>query len=374
MSTVPVLPGFSLTNRCLLYTSSVLAIPQMQAGLESHIPINIGFLAYNWYNQIVWYNGIKAKQLHALCLLLPHINHTLTLTYFGGVTAADGYTIALLLLGTLGLVLLNTVAAWTSWATNQREGFGVYEFFFFGWRTLGPHWHIFFLLWQISCTIEVIVLVTMAFDMIIVQVKAQRKTDLKPQAWCEIYPYFLTEAIWVGLLILWTELIVARNHIESATDWIAVWLFVAQVGALLIPFERIFLKCLRREIRAPLSLSNIRKLLSASHRRYAIARSFLAVAAPVAASTSAPMSGLVAAKNSEGSIVTSSTLTKPERVHLYPGRWVSELRLMSEAELIFSRQKIREDKQVASNVFAILNFEDTRSGNHSPSFINRRMK
>lgn len=88
----------------------------------------------------------------------------------------------------------------------------------------------------------------------------------------DTYVFFLTGATWVGPLILWTDFIFARNHIESATDWIAVWFFVAQVGALLIPLEFVFLKCSRSEIRASLSLSNIRKLLSASHRRYAIAR------------------------------------------------------------------------------------------------------
>jgi len=36
-------------------------------------------------------------------------------------------------------------------------------------------------------------------------------------------------------LILWVELIVARNNIESETDMVAVWLFVAQVATMLIP-------------------------------------------------------------------------------------------------------------------------------------------
>lgn len=250
MSTVQVLPGFSLTNRCLLYSSCVLALPQAIAGLETHIPINIGFLAYNWYNQIAWYNGIKAKQLHALCLLLPHINLTFAITYFGGVTAANFYTGALLTLGTLGLIVLNTVAAWTSWATNQSEGFGEYEFFFFGWRTLGPPWHRFFLLWQIVDTMFVLTLVTLAILWIIVRVTGEAETDYKPPAWYDKYVAITTGAAYgpvlVGPLIVWTELIVARNHIESATDWIAVWLFVAQVGALLIPLQSIFWKCLEK--------------------------------------------------------------------------------------------------------------------------------
>lgn len=250
MSTVQVLPGFSLTNRCLLYTSSVLALPQLIAGLETHIPINIGFLAYNWYNQIAWYNGVKAKQLDALCLTLPHLNLTFALTYLGGITAANFYTGVLLTLGTLGLLVLNTVSAWESWATNQSEGFGVYQFFFFGWRTLGPGWHKFFLLWQIGDTMFVLILVTLAIIFIILMATGKAETNYTPPAWYDKYVAIVTGAafcpFWIGELIVWVELTVARNHIESATDWIAVWLFVAQVGTLLIPFETIFLKCFRR--------------------------------------------------------------------------------------------------------------------------------
>ncbi|KAL4769839.1 hypothetical protein BDW60DRAFT_194001 [Aspergillus nidulans var. acristatus] len=36
-------------------------------------------------------------------------------------------------------------------------------------------------------------------------------------------------------LILWVGLIVQRNHIVFKTDMVAVWLFVAQVGTMLIP-------------------------------------------------------------------------------------------------------------------------------------------
>ena len=35
--------------------------------------------------------------------------------------------------------------------------------------------------------------------------------------------------------IMWTELVVASNHIESPTDRVAVWLFVAQAVAMIIP-------------------------------------------------------------------------------------------------------------------------------------------
>lgn len=36
-------------------------------------------------------------------------------------------------------------------------------------------------------------------------------------------------------LILWTELIVAKNHIDSDTDMVAVWIFVAQVVFMILP-------------------------------------------------------------------------------------------------------------------------------------------
>ena len=249
MSTTQVIQGFSLTNRCLLYTSTVLALPQAIAGLESHVPINIGFLAYNWYNQIAWYKAIKANQLNALCLLLPHLNLIFALTYLGGTTAADFFTAALLVLGTLGVMALNTVAAWTSWATNQREGFGEYQFFLGGWRTLDPHWHKFFLLWQIGDRIGVLLTTTLAIIAIITIATGQAERFYTRPAWYKKYTAIATglasSPILVGPLIAWTELVVARNHIESATDWIAVWLFVAQVGALLIPLESVLLKCLR---------------------------------------------------------------------------------------------------------------------------------
>jgi hypothetical protein len=36
-------------------------------------------------------------------------------------------------------------------------------------------------------------------------------------------------------LILWVELIISRNHIESPTDMIAVWLFIAQIVTMVLP-------------------------------------------------------------------------------------------------------------------------------------------
>ncbi|KAJ2977538.1 hypothetical protein NQ176_g4315 [Zarea fungicola] len=46
-------------------------------------------------------------------------------------------------------------------------------------------------------------------------------------------------------VIMWTELIVARNHIHSDTDMIAVWLFVAQVVAMVVPSCGTTFSCFR---------------------------------------------------------------------------------------------------------------------------------
>ncbi|AEO56375.1 hypothetical protein MYCTH_2301215 [Thermothelomyces thermophilus ATCC 42464] len=72
---VQVVPGFSLTNRWLLYTSYFLAPAQFVSGLNSNCPSDIGFLAYNWYTQIQWYKLMSGKdEIHAISLLLPHFN------------------------------------------------------------------------------------------------------------------------------------------------------------------------------------------------------------------------------------------------------------------------------------------------------------
>jgi len=241
---VQTMAGFSLTNRWLLYTSFMLAPAQFVSGMGNNCPSNLGFLAYNWYTQITWYRGIKAKKLHALSLLPVHFNTLFAITYLGGVSSGNAFTAILLGFGTAGVIALNAVAAWVSWATNQPEGYGVYQFFFYGWRTLSPRWHKFFLLWQIadslisfSCLISAIFIPIQLLD-----------ADEDPP-WYARYltiPVGAAGMLLLGWpLILWTELIVSRNHIESATDMIAVWLFVAQVGAMLIPNCSTYLRCCR---------------------------------------------------------------------------------------------------------------------------------
>ena len=141
MSTVHVIQGFSKINRWLLYASFMLAPAQFISGIGNNCPSNLGFLAYNWYTQVSWYRAIKSKQLHALSLIPVHWNTIFAVSYLGGVTSGNIVMGLLLGLGTAGVIVLNNVASWTSWATNQTEGFGVYQFFFFGWRTLNPSWH-----------------------------------------------------------------------------------------------------------------------------------------------------------------------------------------------------------------------------------------
>jgi hypothetical protein len=234
MSTVQIVPGFSLVNRWLLYTSVMLAPAQLISGIGSNCPTNIGFLAYNWYTQIQWYQAIQAHQLHALSLLPIHFNLIYSFTYIGGVTSGNVAFAVLLSLGTAGVMVLNTVAAWTSWATNLPEGFGVYQFFFFGWRTLNSDWYKLFLVWQIFDSITAVSSVCGAIAVALQSATVEKELPMYYRYLCiPLGAVCVLLGSWP--LIMWTELIVARNNIESDTDMVAVWLFVAQVVAMLIP-------------------------------------------------------------------------------------------------------------------------------------------
>jgi hypothetical protein len=236
---VTTVSGFSLTNRWLLYTSIMLAPAQFISGVRSNFPANLGFLAYNWYTQISWHQSVAAKQLNALCLLPVHFNTMYSLSYLGGVTSGNIVMGILLGFGTAGVMVLNNVTAWTSWATNQPEGYGEYQFFFFGWRTLDANWHKFFLVWQIFDSLEALTMLTIAISLAIAVTGMEDEEFEEWSAWWMRYPFIPLGAVVMLVLawplILWVELIVARNNIESATDYIAVWLFVAQVVAMLIP-------------------------------------------------------------------------------------------------------------------------------------------
>ncbi|KAJ5091445.1 hypothetical protein NUU61_006315 [Penicillium alfredii] len=251
MSAVQAVEGFSLINRWLLYTSFMLAPAQFISGIGSNCPSNIGFLAYNWYTQLTWYKAIKANELHALSLLPVHFNFIFVFTYLGGVTSGNLVMGVILGLGTAGVIILNTVAAWTAWAIDQPGGFGEYQFFFFGWRTLSPGWHKFILVWQIGDSLfafgSVVTAMVLAITTALSGYGGDEDEDQMP--WWTRYPAMPLGAVAMLLfgwpLILWTELIVSRNHIESDTDMIAVWLFVAQVGTMLIPSCTSYLGCFK---------------------------------------------------------------------------------------------------------------------------------
>lgn len=231
-----VVQGFSPTNRWLLYTSVMLAPAQFLSGIGSNCPSNLGFLAYNYYTQIAWYRAVRNKQLHALSMLPAHFNIVYFFTYWGGVTSGNIYMGVLQGLGTAGVLILNTVSAWESWASNLEEGYGVYQFFFFGWRTLTPGWRKFFLCWQISDSM--FALAGVVVDVMLPIAAIEKGWDREVERWYK-YPAVPAGAVVMLLffwpLILWTELIVQRNRIESETDMIAVWLFVAQCVAMLVP-------------------------------------------------------------------------------------------------------------------------------------------
>ena len=234
-------PGFSLTNRWLLYTSIMLAPAQFVSGIHSNCVSNVGFLAYNYYTQIMWYRFARAKQLHALSLIVPHFNTIYLVSYLGGLSSGSIAMALVLSLGTSGVILLNLAASWVSFTTNLAEGFGTYKFFFFGWRTLNSRWYKFFLAWEIFDTMGTVGCVISAFAIAISVAGFSEETgkEVDRIGWRAKY---LTIPIGAaGMLcgcwplILWTELIVQHNKIVSETDKVAIALFGAQVAAMLLP-------------------------------------------------------------------------------------------------------------------------------------------
>ena len=247
MSAIEITPGFSTLNRGILYASFLLSPAQFASGLGNHCPSNIGFLAYNIYTQISWYQASKEGDMHALSLVLVHVNMVFAITYLGGVSSGNIFMGILLGLGSAAVIGLNTATAWNAYRALP-EGFGEYQFFFFGWRTLTPEWYKFILLWQIEdsitafvCGIAAIVIpiVLFGFD--------EGRTKISSVIKYAAIPVGGAVALLVGWpLILWIELIMARNNLQSDTDMIAVWLFIAQVGTLVLPSSRTFLGCLKR--------------------------------------------------------------------------------------------------------------------------------
>lgn len=229
--------GFSLTNRLLLYASILLSPAQFISGLKSKFPTNLGFLAYNWYTQITWYQASKAGQLGPLSMLPVHFNTIYAISYLGGVSWRNKFFAILLGIGTAGVMCLNNAAAWQSWMTDQVEGSGQYEFFFFGWRTLSPSWHKFIMVWNIFDTLELVTFAIFAIALSVWAANVDEDNDW--MQWFMRYLAIPLGAICILLccwpLILWVELIYARNHIQSDTDMVAVWLFIAQVVPMLLP-------------------------------------------------------------------------------------------------------------------------------------------
>jgi hypothetical protein len=216
---VQIVPRFSLANRLILY-ASFLAPAQFVSGIGNHCPSNIGFLAYNLYTQIRWLQAVMgdSSDLHALSLILPYFNLIYAVSYVAGVSSARFVWSVPLGLGTTGVLVLNTVSSWKAWAVHQPRGYGVYQFFFFGWRTLDDDWHkYFFLLWYIFDSMwaffYIIVAIGLAFSMPKVEKEAR---------WYHTYLAIPLGSI--GMLaclgwplILWTELIIARNQLVSET-------------------------------------------------------------------------------------------------------------------------------------------------------------
>ena len=242
MEAIPVanvIQGFSTTNRWLLYASLMFSPAQALSGMNSNSPTGVGFLAYNVYQQYTWYIAARDKQLHALSMLPVYLNMAYSLTYLFGVPSGNVVFGALQGLGTAALVIMNNITAWTSWKTNMPEGYGVYRFYFFGWRTLSKGWRSFFVGWQISDTIEsvIAVIAALALGFVLPWKPLSKKT------WDDFVVWRDTALIWGSLavlvlvwpLILWTELIVKENNIVSETDMISVYLFIAQIVALVGP-------------------------------------------------------------------------------------------------------------------------------------------
>ncbi|KAK3352768.1 hypothetical protein B0T25DRAFT_542739 [Lasiosphaeria hispida] len=254
--TIQIVQGFSKTNRWLLYASFMLSPAQFASGLKNNCPSNIGFLAYNWYNQFAWYHAIQNKDMHAISLIIPHLNTIFAFTYLGGVSSGNIVIGVLLGLGTAGVIVFNTVCAWTAWAVHMPEGYGQYQFFFFGWRTLDEGWRKFFCLWQVGDSLFALIAVVAAVGIAIYV--ALKDEDIP---WWLRYagvPVGAAAMLLFGWpLIMWTELIMLRNDLESETDMIAVWLFVAQVGTMLVPSCGSSLACIAGGLRGRKSSSDV---------------------------------------------------------------------------------------------------------------------
>ncbi|KAF6765645.1 hypothetical protein DFP72DRAFT_1058212 [Ephemerocybe angulata] len=90
-------------------TPAATPTPPRNLGFLSYFPTNLGFLAFNWYQQYLWFVSTKNKELNALSLVVGYINIMYTITYLAGLSAENDVFFCLQALGTVGLIVLNTV-------------------------------------------------------------------------------------------------------------------------------------------------------------------------------------------------------------------------------------------------------------------------
>jgi hypothetical protein len=83
-TTMRVVADFSLMNCRLLYTSITLAPSRFMSGVGGNCPSNLGFLAFEYYTQLAWHRSVRAKELHARSLLVPHFITIYVTTYLSG--------------------------------------------------------------------------------------------------------------------------------------------------------------------------------------------------------------------------------------------------------------------------------------------------
>lgn len=239
-SQVVVMAGFSLTNRILLYASLLASPAAFMTGIETDLPIGAGFLGYTIYQQYIIYVAAQNKQLHALCLLPQYLNTLYAFTYIGGVSAGNYLVSGIMCIGTIAAIIINLVATWIGYLTNMPEGYGVYRFFFFGWRTLTPSWRKMFLCWAVFDIVATVFFI--GFSIFVALIIPSKKEDR--DAWESQWRLVIdTSLIWGSALalvvfwpiVLWTELIIQKNNIVSETDMISVYLFIVQIALLAIP-------------------------------------------------------------------------------------------------------------------------------------------
>lgn len=101
-------------------------------------------------------------------------------------------------------------------------------------------WRVFFLLWEISNTIQIAIVVLWLVLIALSTPASWTKEETEDSGWKWIRA---TAIFWGAVLallltwpfILWTELVVRKNNIVSETDPVSVYLFAAQVGTMVLP-------------------------------------------------------------------------------------------------------------------------------------------